>query len=218
MNKVNYQLKMEEIIKENCSTDRVPKLLLHSCCAPCSSYCLETLAKYFSITVYYDNPNIYPEEEYWMRVKEQQRFIREFPVAHPISFAEGDYDPQRFYDMARGLEEVKEGGVRCRKCYELRLRDTAEYAAVHGFDFFTTTLSISPMKNATWLNEIGEQLEKEYHVAYLYSDFKKKNGYKRSTEISKEYHMYRQYYCGCVYSKNQRDREIAQKQQSESEE
>ena len=120
--------------------------------------------------------------------------------------------------MARGLEEVKEGGVRCRKCYELRLRDTAEYAAAHDFDFFTTTLSISPMKNATWLNEIGEQLEKEYHVAYLYSDFKKKNGYKRSTEISKEYHMYRQYYCGCVYSKNQRDREIAQKQQSESEE
>lgn len=218
MNKVNYQLKMEEIIKENCSTDRVPKLLLHSCCAPCSSYCLETLAKYFSITVYYDNPNIYPEEEYWMRVKEQQRFIREFPVAHPISFAEGDYDPQRFYDMARGLEEVKEGGIRCRKCYELRLRDTAEYAAAHDFDFFTTTLSISPMKNAVWLNEIGEQLEKEYHVAYLYSDFKKKNGYKRSTEISKEYHMYRQYYCGCVYSKNQRDQEIAQKQQAESEE
>ncbi len=218
MNKVNYQLKMEEIIKKNCSTDRVPKLLLHSCCAPCSSYCLETLAKYFSITVYYDNPNIYPEEEYWMRVKEQQRFIREFPAAHTILFAEGDYDPQRFYDMARGLEEVKEGGVRCRKCYELRLRDTAEYAAAHDFDFFTTTLSISPMKNAAWLNEIGEQLEKEYHVAYLYSDFKKKNGYKRSTEISKEYHMYRQYYCGCVYSKNQRDREIAQKQQSESEE
>lgn len=218
MNKVNYQLKMEEIIKENCSTDRVPKLLLHSCCAPCSSYCLETLAKYFSITVYYDNPNIYPEEEYWMRVKEQQRFIREFPAAHTILFAEGDYDPQRFYDMARGMEEVKEGGIRCRKCYELRLRDTAEYAAAHDFDFFTTTLSISPMKNAAWLNEIGEQLEKEYHVAYLYSDFKKKNGYKRSTEISKEYHMYRQYYCGCVYSKNQRDREIAQKQQSESEE
>lgn len=218
MNKVNYQLKMEEIIKKNCSTDRVPKLLLHSCCAPCSSYCLETLAKYFSITVYYDNPNIYPEEEYWMRVKEQQRFIREFPAAHTILFAEGDYDPQRFYDMARGMEEVKEGGIRCRKCYELRLRDTAEYASVHDFDFFTTTLSISPMKNAAWLNEIGEQLEKEYHVAYLYSDFKKKNGYKRSTEISKEYHMYRQYYCGCVYSKNQRDREIAQKQQSESEE
>lgn len=218
MNKVNYQLKMEEIIKKNCSTDRVPKLLLHSCCAPCSSYCLETLAKYFSITVYYDNPNIYPEEEYWMRVKEQQRFIREFPAAHTILFAEGDYDPQRFYDMARGMEEVKEGGIRCRKCYELRLRDTAEYAAAHDFDFFTTTLSISPMKNAAWLNEIGEQLEKEYHVAYLYSDFKKKNGYKRSTEISKEYHMYRQYYCGCVYSKNQRDREIAQKQQSESEE
>ena len=218
MNKVNYQLKMEEIIKKNCSTDRVPKLLLHSCCAPCSSYCLETLAKYFSITVYYDNPNIYPEEEYWMRVKEQQRFIREFPAAHTISFAEGDYDPQRFYDMARGMEEVKEGGIRCRKCYELRLRDTAEYAAAHDFDFFTTTLSISPMKNAAWLNEIGEQLEKEYHVAYLYSDFKKKNGYKRSTEISKEYHMYRQYYCGCVYSKNQRDREIAQKQQSEREE
>ena len=211
MNKVNYQLKMEEIIKKNCSTDRVPKLLLHSCCAPCSSYCLETLAKYFSITVYYDNPNIYPEEEYWMRVKEQQRFIREFPAAHTISFAEGYYDPQRFYDMARGMEEVKEGGIRCRKCYELRLRDTAEYAAVHDFDFFTTTLSISPMKNAAWLNEIGEQLEKEYHVAYLYSDFKKKNGYKRSVELSEQYGMYRQYYCGCVFSKRERDAQIAAK-------
>lgn len=218
MNKVNYQLKMEEIIKENCSADHVPRLLLHSCCAPCSSYCLETLASYFSITVYYYNPNIYPEDEYWMRVKEQQRFIREFPAVHPISFVEGIYDTKRFYDMARGMEDVKEGGARCRKCYELRLRDTAEYAASHAFDFFTTTLSISPMKNAAWLNEIGELLEKEYHVAYLYSDFKKKNGYKRSTEISKEYHMYRQYYCGCVYSKKQRDREIAQKQQSESEE
>ncbi len=211
MNKVNYQLKMEEIIRNNCSETKVPSVLLHSCCAPCSSYCIECLAKYFAVTVFYDNPNIYPEEEYWMRVKEQKRFIEQFPTRHPVAFLEGSYEPERFYEMARGMEALPEGDRRCYACYELRLKDTAKQAKAGGFDYFTTTLSISPMKNASWLNEIGQRLEREYGISYLYSDFKKKNGYKRSTEISKEYEMYRQYYCGCVFSKNQRDREIAEK-------
>ena len=200
MNKINYQLKMEEIIKTKCSKERVPSLLLHSCCAPCSSYCLELLSSYFRVTVFYYNPNIYPPEEYEMRVEEQQRFIEQFPAKYPILFVEGKYDTSRFYAMAKGKERLKEGGERCFSCYEMRLRETCEYAKAHGFDFFTTTLSISPLKNATKLNEIGEQLEQEYGICYLYSDFKKKNGYKRSTEISKEYEMYRQEYCGCVYS------------------
>lgn len=191
---------MEEMIKENCSDKHVPTLLLHSCCAPCSSYCLELLSSCFKVTVFYYNPNIYPPEEYFMRVEEQRRFIEQFPAKYPISFVEGNYDTARFYEMAKGKEQVKEGGERCFLCYEMRLRETCEYAKTHGFDFFTTTLSISPLKNAAKLNEIGEKLENEYGISYLYSDFKKKNGYKRSTEISKEYDMYRQDYCGCVYS------------------
>ena len=214
MNKQNYQLMMEEIIRQNESEGKVPSLLIHSCCAPCSSYCLETLSSYFKITVFYYNPNIYPPEEYKMRVGEQERFVESFPAKYPITFVEGNYDTDKFYAMAKGLEQVKEGGERCYKCYELRLRETCEYAKAKGFDFFTTTLSISPMKNAKWLNEIGAKLEEEYGISYLYSDFKKKNGYKRSTEISNEYGMYRQYYCGCVYSKNQRDEEIRIKQES----
>lgn len=216
MNKVNYQLVMENIIKENCLEkgkikEKLPTLLLHSCCAPCSSYCLAVLSQYFNVTVYYYNPNIYPPEEYEMRAKEQQRFINEYPMASEVRFVEGPYDTERFYNMAKGLEKVPEGGERCFKCYELRLRESAKYALDNGFDFFTTTLSISPLKNAQKLNEIGKQLEEEFGVKYLYSDFKKKEGYKKSTEISNEYGMYRQYYCGCVYSKKQRDDEIAQK-------
>ena len=209
MNKENYHAKMLQLIKEYCSEEKVPKLLLHSCCAPCSSYCLELLSQYFEVTVFYYNPNIYPPEEYEMRVEEQDRFIREFPAKHPISFVEGKYDTNRFYETAKGMEQLKEGGERCFACYELRLRESAEYAKANGFDFFTTTLSISPLKNAAKLNEIGKKLEDEYGIKYLYSDFKKQNGYKRSTEISNEYEMYRQYYCGCVYSKKQRDDEIA---------
>lgn len=215
MNSVNYQLKMEEIIQKNSKAGKVPSLLLHSCCAPCSSYCLEVLSEYFHVTVFYYNPNIYPETEYAMRVKEQQKFIQEFPVKYPISFVEGAYDTERFYAMAKGMEKIPEGGERCFQCYEMRLREAAIYASKNGFDYFTTTLSISPMKNAAKLNEIGLKLEQEYPVNYLFSDFKKKNGYKRSTDISKEYQMYRQYYCGCVYSKNQRDREILEKQERE---
>ena len=220
MNKVNYQLVMENIIKENCLEkgqikEKLPTLLLHSCCAPCSSYCLAVLSQYFKVTVFYYNPNIYPPEEYEMRAKEQQRFINEYPMSNEVRFVEGPYDTERFYNMAKGLEKVPEGGERCFKCYELRLRESAKYALDNGFDFFTTTLSISPLKNAQKLNEIGKQLEEEFGVKYLYSDFKKKEGYKKSTEISNEYGMYRQYYCGCVYSKKQRDDEIAQKNATE---
>lgn len=212
MNKQNYHLKMMEMINEYCSEDIVPKLLLHSCCAPCSSYCLELLTQYFEVTVFYYNPNIYPPEEYTMRAEEQSRFVDSFPAKHKISFVEGAYDTEKFYAMAKGMEHLKEGKERCFACYELRLREAAEYAKENGFDFITTTLSISPLKNAEKLNEIGAMLESEYGIKYLYSDFKKQNGYKRSTEISNEYDMYRQYYCGCVYSKKQRDEEIAEKE------
>jgi predicted adenine nucleotide alpha hydrolase (AANH) superfamily ATPase len=175
---------MEEIIKKNFSDQKVPTLLIHSCCAPCSSYCLELLSSYFKITVFYYNPNIYPAEEYQMRSMEQKRFCESFPGKYPITFVEGKYDTNEFYEMAKGLEQAKEGGERCYKCYELRLRKTCEYAKAHDFDFFTTTLSISPMKNAKWLTEIGGKLEEEYKISYLYSDLKKNNGDKRSTEIS----------------------------------
>lgn len=216
MNKINYQKVLEQTIEEHQKKGEVPSLLLHSCCAPCSSYCLEYLSAYFEITVFYYNPNIYPEEEYRTRVAEQQRFILSLPAKHPISFQEGAYDTERFYTMTKGLEDCPEGGERCFRCYELRLREAAEAAKRCGMDYFTTTLSISPLKNAAKLNEIGASLEAEYGVRYLYSDFKKKNGYKRSVELSEQYGMYRQYYCGCVFSKNQRDREIAAKEQAAS--
>lgn len=203
MNKINYQKVMEKIIDETCIKEkRMPKLLLHSCCGPCSTYCIQVLSEYFDVTVFYYNPNIYPPEEYRLRADEQNRFISEFPTRNPVKFVERAYDTDRFYAMAKGLEKVEEGGERCFKCYELRLRESAEYAKNNGFDFFTTTLSISPLKNADKLNEIGRKLSEEYGVSYLFSDFKKKEGYKISTQLSAEYGMYRQNYCGCVFSQN----------------
>ena len=212
---INYQKVLEKTLEENQKNGKIPTLLLHSCCAPCSSYCLEYLSNYFYITVFYYNPNIYPDEEYKKRVEEQKEFIRKVPAKYEISFLEGAYDKEKFYAMAKGLEEVKEGGERCFLCYELRLREAAELAKRLGMDYFTTTLSISPLKNAAKLNKIGGMLEQEYGVSYLYSDFKKKGGYQRSVALSNEYGMYRQYYCGCVFSKNQRDREIAEKEREE---
>lgn len=200
MNQRNYQKELEEKIRFHTARGETPSLLLHSCCAPCSSYVLEYLSGYFQITVLYYNPNIYPEEEYVHRVREQQQFIQEFPAQHKVSFLEGDYDTQLFYEMAKGMEHLPEGGARCEACYELRLREAAANAKRLGSDYFTTTLSVSPMKDAKKLNEIGGRLAQEYGVAYLYSDFKKKNGYLRSVQISKEYGMYRQNYCGCVFS------------------
>ncbi len=203
--KANYQAQTEKTIKENALIGRVPTLLLHSCCAPCSSYVLEYLSSYFKITVFYYNPNIYPDEEYFHRAKEQQEFIKKFPAKHPISFIEGDFEKDLFYSTARGLECEEEGGSRCEKCFELRLGKTAEKAKEMGFDYFTTTLSISPLKNSQLLNELGLRLQEEYSVEYLVSDFKKKEGFKRSTELSREYGMYRQNYCGCVFSLKEKE-------------
>ena len=197
---MNYQKELDNLLAQLEREERVPSLLLHSCCAPCSSYVLEYLGQYFNITVFYYNPNIFPESEYTKRILEQQTLIGQMRVKYPVSFIAGSYDKDRFYEMAKGLEHVKEGGERCLKCYELRLRESAWIAKSGGFDYFTTTLSISPMKNAARLNEIGLRLQEEYGVNYLISDFKKKNGYKRSIELSKEYGLYRQDYCGCEFS------------------
>ncbi len=201
VNKINYQLVLDGIIDNIVKNNLCPSLLMHSCCAPCSSYCLSYLAEYFSITVLYYNPNISPEQEYYKRVNEQQRLIKELPVKNKVNFIEGQYEPLKFFEMAKGLENMPEGGERCFKCYEIRQRKAAEYAALHGFDYFTTTLSISPHKNAEVLNNIGLRLEKEYGVKYLVSDFKKRGGYQKSIQYSKDYCLYRQNYCGCIFSK-----------------
>ena len=201
MNKINYQIELDRIIDNLQKENKVPTLLLHSCCAPCSSYCLSYLADYFKITIYYYNPNISPVEEYNKRVEEQKRLINELPVKYKVSFREGKYEPDKFFEMAKGLEDVPEGGERCFKCYEMRQREAAIYASENDFDFFTTTLSISPHKNAAKLNEIGLNLEREYGIRYLVSDFKKKGGYLKSIEYSRQYDLYRQNYCGCIYSK-----------------
>ncbi|BCK00847.1 epoxyqueuosine reductase QueH [Anaerocolumna chitinilytica] len=196
----NYQKELEKTLSDFETKGIVPSLLLHSCCAPCSSYCLEYLTNYFHVTIYYYNPNISYKEEYDRRVQEQIRLIKTMPVKYPISFLEGTYEPEVFYQIAKGLEDQPEGGERCFACYELRLLEAAKCAKENGFDYFTTTLSISPHKNAAKLNEIGEKTGSVYGVSYLNSDFKKRNGYKRSIELSKEYDLYRQDYCGCVYS------------------
>ncbi len=211
MNRINYQKQLDSLIADLSKEGQVPSLLLHSCCGPCSSYCIEYLSNFFKVTVFYYNPNIYPDEEYYHRVKEQQRFINEFETKYPVSFIEGDYDKESFYSIAKGLEKEPEKGKRCHKCYELRLRRTAEVAEKKGFDFFTTTLTISPMKDSMVLNEIGEKVSLGLSAKWLPSDFKKKEGYKRSTELSKEYNMYRQDYCGCVYSYNERQQQKADK-------
>jgi hypothetical protein len=202
--RINYQKILEQTIERERAAGNVPSLLLHSCCAPCSSYCIEYLSQYFTITVFYYNPNIYPDDEYYKRVEEQKRFIAEFPAKYHVDVIEGDYDKDSFYDIARGYEDCPEGGERCFRCYELRLRASAVKAAELSKDYFTTTLTISPMKNAAKLNETGMRLGEEYGVRYLCSDFKKKDGYKRSIELSGEYGLYRQDYCGCVYSRRER--------------
>lgn len=224
MNRVNYQKELEKILEqlmkegadvENGTENRtedstgVPSLFLHSCCAPCSSYCLEYLCKYFAITVFYYNPNISMGEEYRKRVEEQKRLIAAYnkvQKGYTITIMEGDYEPELFFEMARGYETCPEGGERCFKCFDLRLRKTAEEAKAGGYDYFATTLTISPLKNAEKINEIGQRLSAEYGVSWLPSDFKKKNGYKRSIELSAEYDLYRQDYCGCAYSKAEREK------------
>ena len=206
--KVNYQKELEKLLKNLEREQRVPTLLIHSCCAPCSSYALEYLSQYFKITVFYYNPNIYPESEYTKRILEQQKLIHDMNLKYSVSFLAGKYEKEKFYAVAEGMEHLKEGGARCVKCYELRLTEAARQAAAGGFDYFTTTLSISPMKNARKLNEIGVRVGQEYGVEYLVSDFKKKNGYKRSIELSKEYGLYRQDYCGCEFSMREREERL----------
>lgn len=179
------------------------KLLLHACCAPCSSYVLEYLEEQYDITVFYYNPNITEKEEYIKRVNEINRFVSEAPFAANVKIIEGEYEPYMFLEISKGLENEPERGKRCYKCYELRMDKTARFAKENCYDVFTTTLSISPHKNAKWLNEIGMRLSEKYQVPYLYSDFKKKNGYTRSIQLSKEYNLYRQDYCGCVFSKEE---------------
>lgn len=204
---MNYQKELEKLILNLEKEEKVPKLLLHSCCAPCSSYVLEYLSDYFEITVFYYNPNIFPESEYTKRILEQQMLIHDMKMKYPVSFLAGSYERDKFYEIAAGLEHLKEGGERCFKCYELRLMEAARMAQEGEFDYFTTTLSISPMKNAEKLNEIGKKVGAKYGVSYLQSDFKKKNGYKRSIELSKEFGLYRQDYCGCEFSFRDRQRE-----------
>ena len=208
----NFQKELDRLLEGMVTNQETGKhLFLHSCCAPCSSYVLEYLRNYFRITVFYYNPNISFEQEYQKRVAEQKRLINAYNrggTGYPIDVIEGDYEPEVFYDMAAGLEECPEGGERCFLCYELRLRKTVQQALDRNYDYFCTTLSISPLKNAKKLNEIGEQLAEEYKIKWLVSDFKKKDGYKRSIELSAMYDLYRQDYCGCVYSKKERERNL----------
>lgn len=205
MNKINYNFEMEKIISNHQKEGKTPTLLLHACCAPCSSAVLERLSSYFKITILYYNPNITEEVEYQKRVVELEKLISRLNTENPISFLEGNYNPKVFFDTVRGVEHLGEGSERCFRCYRLRLEETAKKASELGFDYFTTTLSISPYKNSEVLNEIGYELEKKYHIHYLCADFKKKNGYKRSIELSNRYGLYRQDYCGCIYSKQERD-------------
>lgn len=203
---MNYEKLMEEQIlnsKEGSS------LLLHACCAPCSSAVLERLASHFKISILYYNPNITEEKEYQKRLDELKKFISKLTFKYPINIIDSRYEPKEFFQMAKGLEKEKERGKRCYKCYELRLEETAKVAKEKNFDFFATTLTLSPYKITPWLNEIGEKLSEKYQANYLYSDFKKKNGYKRSIELSKEYNLYRQDYCGCIYSKLEREQNKA---------
>ena len=194
---MNYDNLMEEQISKLKGGE---KLLLHACCAPCSSACLERLGDIFKIDIYYYNPNIDNIDEYNKRLNEVIRFTKSFKTKYPIDVIDGGYDSDTFFEMAKGLENEPERGKRCYKCYELRLNKTKEYASNNDYDFFATTLTLSPYKNSNWINEIGEKLDKESNSTYLYSDFKKKNGYKRSIELSSVYNLYRQDYCGCIYS------------------
>lgn len=199
---MDYQKELDKILDTIDTAKYVPSLLLHACCGPCSSYVLEYLSKYFYITILYYNPNIYPKEEYTRRLEEAKKFTNSFKTKYPIKFIEANYNEQEYYDSIKGLEYEGEKSKRCYNCYQLRMNYSAKYAKDNNFDYFTTTLSISPYKNSKWINEIGEKLEEKWNIKYLYADFKKRNGFKRSLELSREYNLYRQDYCGCVYSFN----------------
>lgn len=199
-NRINYQRELEEIIQKNCIGEKRPSVMLHSCCGPCSSYVLEYLTQYFDVLLYFYNPNIHPEEEYAKRLKTQKQVIDSMGFGDRVRLIEGDYFTEEFFDAVRGLEDQQEGGKRCEKCIKLRMNRTAEAALQYKTDFFATTLTVSPHKNALYINSMGSLLEKEKGTAYLFSDFKKKDGYKRSIELCREYGLYRQNYCGCIFS------------------
>ena len=209
----NYSKELEKLLQGLQQKGSVPRLLLHACCAPCSSAVLEYLSQYFLITLLYYNPNIAPYEEYEKREAELRRLVSQMQFAHPVELLPCSYNGQAFVEAARGLEGEPEGGKRCEACFRLRLEYAAKEAARLHFDYYTTTLTISPMKNARLLNQLGEELGEKYGVAHLPSDFKKKDGYKRSIELSKEYGLYRQDYCGCAFSRAQRQREKERKDQ-----
>ena len=213
MIKINYDLEMQKILEKLKDEERKPKLLLHSCCAPCSSTVIELLKEYFDITIYYYNPNITENEEYHKRYDEMTEYVKK--REYDISVLEGRYNPKEdFFEKVKGLENVREGGERCYKCYRLRMEETSKKAREEGYDYFTTALSISPMKNSAWINEIGENLSKEYGIKYLYGDFKKKGRYVESIKISKDYNLYRQDYCGCIFSKMERKAVEKKKQEA----
>ncbi len=203
MNKINYQIELDKIIERNKREDIMPSLLLHSCCAPCSSYTIEYLSGYFNITVLYYNPNISEQAEYEKRKAEQIRLINSLETKNKVSFLDCEYNSNEFFDIAKGYEHCREGGERCFRCYRLRLEKAAMLAKENGFDYFCTTLSISPLKNAQKINEIGFELADKYGIKWLPSDFKKREGYKRSIELSRQFNLYRQNYCGCVFSKRE---------------
>lgn len=209
----NYAKELERLIQKLQQEGKVPRLLLHACCAPCSSAVLEYLSQYFAITLLYYNPNIAPLEEYQKREAELRRLVSQMKFTHPVELLPCQYDGQAFVQAARGLKGEPEGGKRCEACFRLRLRYAAQEAARLRFDYYTTTLSISPMKNAPLLNQLGEEIGREFGVAHLPSDFKKKDGYKRSVQLSKEYDLYRQDYCGCAFSKAQRQREKEEREE-----
>lgn len=210
MNKRNYQKEMEEVLKElQVDQKGRPSLVLHSCCGPCSSYVMKVLTDFFDLSLFYYNPNIHPQAEYEKRLQTQRELCEKMPFTGKLTFLSSPYDPERFFAQTKGLEEEKEGGSRCEVCFRLRLEETAKEAKRQGADFFTTTLSVSPHKNAPLLNAIGEELAKKYQVNYLVADFKKKEGYKQSVQLAKTYDLYRQDYCGCIYSLRQREEEKA---------
>ncbi len=212
---MNYNKLMESIIDKIKTEGKTPSVLLHSCCAPCSSHVIDTLTKYFDITILYYNPNIEPYEEYLKRKEEEIRFVGEYPSKNKLTIMDCDHENDKYHEIIKGLEQEREGGARCIKCYHLRLDKTAQLASENNFDYFATTLTVSPLKNSEKLNKIGEHLSEVYNIKYLYSDFKKKEGYKHSIELSKEYDLYRQDYCGCIYSKEERERQKANKNTEE---
>ena len=200
--KVNYQVILDKELNNIERNGKIPVLLLHVCCAPCSSYVLEYLSKYFRILIYFYNPNISPSKEYEYRLNEVKRLVEEMPLQNPVEIIEGKYEPEIFYNLAKGLEAEPERGERCRKCISQRLKQAAYAAKELNADYFTTTLTISPHKDSAFINSAGREISQDTGIPYLFSDFKKRNGYKRSIQLSAEYNLYRQNFCGCIYSKN----------------